>query len=75
MNDDEHSLFMALRVGLLCIMCGTKRLNPFYKLYKASEVLNKYIMGMWSDNFTAAFFVSFKVTVFVAGIEGIQSKA
>ena len=29
---------------------------------------------MWSDNFSAAFFVSFIVTVFVPDIEGIQNK-
>jgi len=36
-------------------MCGTKRLNPFFRLHKASEVLDKYVMGVWSDNFTATF--------------------
>jgi len=37
-------------------MCEIKRLNPFFRLYKASEVLHKYVMGsVWSDNFTAAF--------------------
>jgi len=40
---------------LLHIMCGTKRLNPFCRLYEASEVLSKYVLGVWSDNFTAAF--------------------
>ena len=35
---------------------------------------NKYVMGVWSDNFTAAFFVSFSVTLFVPDIEGIQNK-
>jgi len=31
-NDDEHSLFMALRIGyLFSRMCGTKRLNPFLR--------------------------------------------
>jgi len=59
---------------LLRIMCGTKRLNSFFRLCNASEVLHKYVMWMWSDNFTAAFFVSFTVTVFVADIEGSQSK-
>ena len=38
---------------LLRIICGTKRLNPFFRLHDASEVLNKYVMGVWSDNFTA----------------------
>jgi len=37
-------------------MCGTKRLNPFFRLHEASEVLNKYVMGLWSGNFTATFF-------------------
>jgi len=46
-------------------MCGTKRLNPFFRLHEASEVLNKYVMGVWSNNFTAAFFVSVIVTFFV----------
>jgi len=31
-------------------------------------------MGVWSDNFIVAFFVSFIVTVFVADIEEIQNK-
>jgi len=31
-------------------------------------------MGVWSDNFTAAFFVSFIVTVFVPDIEEIEKK-
>jgi len=55
-------------------MCGTKPLNPFFRLCKASEVIHKYVMWVWSDNFTAAFFVRFNVTVFVADIKGIQSK-
>ena len=59
---------------LLRITCGTKRLNPIFRLHEASEVLNKYVMGEWSDSFTAAFFVSFIVTVFVPDIEGIQKK-
>ena len=37
-------------------------------------VLNKYIMGLWSDNLIDAFFVSFIVTVFVPDIDGIQNK-
>jgi len=51
-------------------MCGRKRLNPFFRLHQASEVLNKYVTGVWSDNFTAAFFV----TVFVPDIKEIQNK-
>ena len=39
-----------------------------------SRLLKKYVMGVWSDNFTAAFFVSFIVTVCVHDIEGIQKK-
>jgi len=31
-------------------------------------------MGVLSDNFTAGFFVSFIMTVFVPDIEGIQNK-
>jgi len=31
-------------------------------------------MGVLSDNFTAGFFVSFIMTVFVPDIEGIQKK-
>ena len=68
-NNDEYSLFMALGIGycLLRIISGTKGLNPFLGLHEASEVevLNKYVMGWWSDNFTATFFVSFAVTIFV----------
>jgi len=36
-------------------MCGKKRLNPFFRLHEASEVLKKYVKGLWSDNFNAAF--------------------
>jgi len=36
--------------------------------------LNKYAMGVLSDNFTAGFFVSFSMTVFVPDIEGFQHK-
>jgi len=32
---------------LLHIMCGTKRLNPCFRLHEASEVLNKYVIGVW----------------------------
>ena len=59
---------------LLRIICGAKRLNPFFRLHEASEVLNKYVMGVWSDNFTAAFFVSCIVTIFVPDIDAIQNK-
>jgi len=45
--------------------CGTKCLNPFSRLHDAGSRLNKYVMGVWSNNFTAVFFVSFIVTVFV----------
>jgi len=36
--------------------------------------LNKYVMGVLSDNFTAGFFVSFIMTVSVHDIERIQNK-
>jgi len=49
---------------MLHIKCGSKCLNPFFRLHEANEVLNKYVMGVWSDYITAAVFVSF-VTVFV----------
>jgi len=45
-------------------MCGTKHLNPFFRLHEASEVLNEYVMLVCSENFTAAFSISFIVTVF-----------
>jgi len=51
-----------------------KHLNPFFKLHEASEVLSKNALGVWSDDFTAAFFVSFNVIVFVPDIGGIQNK-
>jgi len=56
------------------MMCGTKRLNPFFMLHEASEILNKYVMLVWPDKVNAAIFVSFIVTVFVSDIEGIQNK-
>jgi len=37
-------------------------------------VLNKYILGVWADNYTVAFFINFTVTVFVPDIDGIQNK-
>jgi len=46
-------------------MRETKRLYPFFRLHEASKMLNKWVVGVWSDDFTAAFFVSFIVTVFV----------
>jgi len=55
-------------------MCGTKRLNQFFEFHEASEVLNNYRMGVWSHNFTAAFYVSFILTVFVPDIDEIQNK-
>jgi len=55
-------------------MCGANRLNQFLRSHKASEVLNKYVMRAWSNNLTAAFFVSFIVTVFVPDIEAIRNK-
>jgi len=36
--------------------------------------LNKYVMGVLPDNFTAGFFVSFIMTGFVPDIEGFQNK-
>ena len=70
------SILFLWRWGLVIVTynCGPKRLNPFFRLHEASEVLNKYAMGVWSDNFTAAFFVSFNVTVFVPDNEGIENK-
>jgi len=38
------------------------------------RALNKYVMGVWSDNFMAAFFVRFIVIVFVPDVDGIQNK-
>jgi len=32
---------------LLHIMCGTKRLNQFFRLHEASQVLNKHVLGVW----------------------------
>jgi len=56
--------------------------NVWYKtpesicqIARVSAVLNKYIMGVWSNNFTTAFFISFIVTGFGADIKGIQNKA
>jgi len=65
MNDNEHSFFPGVENWLLLhIMCGTKRLNPFFRLHETSEVLHKYIIRVWSSNSTAGFFVSFIVTGF-----------
>jgi len=53
-------------------MCGTKRLNPFFRLHEASEVLDKYVMKVWSNNSPLPFFRSFIVTGFDSDIEGTQ---
>ena len=42
-----------------------KMSESIFQITQASEVLHKYVMGLWSHNFTAAFFVSFIVDVFV----------
>ena len=59
---------------LLRIMCGTKRLNPFFRLHEASEVLDKYVMEVWSNNSPLLFFGSFIVTGFDSDIEGTHYK-
>ena len=75
-NDDEHSFFMELRSGYWYVWCVEQNAwIHFFRFNEATEVLNKYVMGVWSDNFTAAFIVSFTVTVFVPDIEGIQKKS
>jgi len=51
-------------------MCGTKRLNPFFRLHEVSEVLNKYVMGVWLDDFNPAFSISFIVTFFCSLCQG-----
>ena len=47
MNDDEHYIFMALRIGYCYVgyMYGTKRLNQFFRLYEASEERATLIVG------------------------------
>jgi len=55
-------------------MCGTKRLNPFFRLHEASEVLDKYVMEVWSNNSPLLFFGSFIVTGFDSDIEGTHYK-
>ena len=47
-------------------------MNPFFRLHKAGEVLNKYVMGVWSDSLAATFVVSFVVAVFVPDVERIR---
>jgi len=41
---------------------------------RKSVTVSKYVVGVWSENFIAAFFVSFIVAVFVRDIEEIQNK-
>jgi len=75
-SDDEHSLFMALGIGYCYIKCVKQnawiRLSDYTRTVRHSIKINKY--WEWSDNFTAAFFVSFIATAFVPDIEGIQNK-
>ena len=66
--------FMALRIGYCYVWVEQNAWIPFFRLHEASEVLDKYVMGVWSDDFTAAFFVSVIVTGFVRDIEGIEYK-
>ena len=48
MNDDEHSIFMALRLGLLLrTMRGTKRLNPFFRLGYMRPVVLLFSPGLY----------------------------
>jgi len=56
-NDDEHSLFLALRIGYCYVAYNVwnKTSESIFQKYEASVVLNKYVMGVWSYNFTAAF--------------------
>jgi len=58
---------MALRICYCYILYNVWNKTPesIFLITRASEVLNKYVVGLWSDNFTAAFFVTFIVTVFV----------
>jgi len=47
-NDDEYSLFMALRISYCYVQRVEQNaytsLNPFFNLPEASEVLNKYVI-------------------------------
>jgi len=55
------------------VLCSDPALDT-WQTVQLHRALNKYVIGVWSDNFTADFFVSFSVTVFVPDIDGIQNK-
>jgi len=52
-NEREDSEWMTVSIlflwrwglAIATYNCGKKRLNPFFRLHEASEVLNKYVMG------------------------------
>jgi len=48
--------------------------KPPNENFLRTPLLNKYVMWVWSVNFTGVFFVSFIVIVFVPDVEGIQNK-
>jgi len=63
---------MALRIGYCYVKCVEQYASIHFSDYTRPVRFSK--MGVWSDNYTAAFFIGFNVTVFVADIEGIQTK-
>ena len=74
--------FRSALVSLLLLLMGTIRgtgallrgRSWHMKTVQLDKALNKYVMGVWSNNFTAAFFVSFIVAVFAPDLDGIQNK-
>jgi len=71
-NEDEHSLFMTLRIGLfLRIICGRKGLNPFFRLHEASEVLS-FSPGLSLVAFMRRYGVKIRLACTVAKAADIQ---
>jgi len=56
------------------VLYSESALNWHLQTVQLHRELNKYVIGVLSGNFTAGFFVSFIMTVFVPDIEGIQNK-
>jgi len=55
-NDDEHSLFIALRIGYCYVAYNVwnKTSESIFQITRGRWG-TKYVMEIWSDNFTAAF--------------------
>ena len=59
---------------IITYIVWNKTLESIFQITRG-KVPTKYVMGVRSNNFTAAFFVSFIVTVFVPDVEEFRIKS